>query len=153
MAIHHGVGINWGVNSTIVSVNGLFQTREHNFSVKAEEITDAGDTSVSKVYWDFKEFATFTYVSFQPGYWPNGNAPISIPSLSSWIRVYDPTYSIVINSSQFIYKQSLSINGYWLVDDIVTAGSNTTSVRVTLKLSRYPYIQVNPPSPNSLPFN
>lgn len=125
MAILNGVNVNWGVDTTVSGVNGLFQTRDHNYKVQSEEIKDGGETTLSKAYWDFMEEATFTYVAFQfsgtPGY-----ANVDIPYIGQFVNVIDGRYQ--------------PINGFWLVDDIVIAGSNTSAARVTLKLTRYPYV-------------
>lgn len=127
MATVHGVGISWGVDSTVVGVNGAFQSRDHTYSAESELIKDGGNTTVSKVYWDAKETAIFTYVAIQPGAYPNGDATVSIPYLAQFVTVYDGRYP--------------AINGNWLVDEISTQGSNTSAVRVSLTLSRYPYLR------------
>lgn len=126
MAIFHGVGINFGVGSTVIGVNGAFQTRDHSIIAESELIKDGGETTVSKVYWDMQEHATFTYVAFQPGYWPFGNATVSMPDIASFVTVYDTTYAQIVGS--------------WLVDEITVTSSNTTATKVTLHLSRYPFL-------------
>ncbi len=137
----HGVGVNWGVDSTIIGVNGAFQTRQHSAKVQSEPIKDGGETTVSKVYWDMMEEATFSYVASSPSRYPLGQAPvngnigyiqnwlygIAAPAIGQWINVVDPVYT--------------AIAGYWLVDEITTSSSNTSAVRVNLKLSRYPFLQ------------
>jgi hypothetical protein len=122
----HGIGINWGVNSTIIGVNGLFQTREHSSTAKSKEIVDGGETTVSKAYWDFKQTATFTYVAAQYG-GPFGNSNVDVPTIGNFVTVFDPSYAY--------------INGDWLVDAASVASSNTSAARVTLTLSRYPNLQ------------
>lgn len=127
MSKFHGVGINFGVNSTIIGVNGLFQSRDHSYKVSTEQIRDAGNTTVSKAYYDPVETATFTYVAAQPSYNPYGNSHVDIPTIGEWITVIDNNYP--------------AIAGDWLVDSISTSGGNTTATRVTVALSRYPFLQ------------
>ena len=141
MAVFHGVNINWGVNTNIEGVVGLMQTRDHNFNVNAEVITDGGDTPVSKVYWGQYEEATFTYVATDglpaAGNWwggsvkalndaGGGNAQYVLPDIGQSVYVSD-----VVNNQ---------LDGNWMVDAISTHTSNTTATRVTLKLSRYPHL-------------
>ena len=125
-AVFHGVGINFGIAGGIVGVNGLFQTRDHNFSADSQLIEDGSETPVSKVFWKFKEEATFIYVAAAPGYWPYGNAPVQYPIIGEWITVLDTNYPDIV--------------GQWLTDDVTISNSNTTAVRVAVKLSRYPYV-------------
>lgn len=129
MGLFHGqVGINWGVGSTISSVFGSFQSRDHHIKAQAEDIKDGGETTVSKVYWDSIEESTFSYVAIQNG--PNlfGTAPVSFPSIGMFVQVFDSVLYPVIA-------------GFWLVDDIDINSSNTAATRVTLRLTRYPFIQ------------
>jgi hypothetical protein len=127
MAVFHGVGINFGVGSTIVGVNGAFQSREHSYRYAGDLIRDAGNTTVSKVYYDPAETAIFTYVAVQPSSNPFGNSTVDIPIIGEFIQVVDPNYP--------------AIAGYWLVDEISVAASNTSAARVTLHLTRYPYLE------------
>lgn len=123
---YHGVGINWGVYSTVQNAVGSFQSRDHGFKSESEVIRDGGDTTVSKVYWDFREEASFTFVATNGR--NVGNAYVAHPNVSDWVYVTDNVYP--------------AISGYWLVDDVFVAGSNTSATRVTLKLSRYPQLQM-----------
>ncbi len=123
MAAFHGVGINFAIDSTIVGVNGLFQTRDHHFLMDKEEILDGGESVVSLAYNNPREEASFTYVSFQFATYILGNAPVSLPTIGRFVQVIDPRYA--------------RIRGYWWVDDIMVSNSNTTAIRVTVKLSRY----------------
>lgn len=127
MAIHHGVGINWGVNSTISSARGLFQSRDHSIECERDNIRDGGDTTVSAVFYDLRERATFSYVAASPAISFLGNTAVLYPQLGQWVTVTDPTYSNIV--------------GLWLVDNVLIASSNTSAARVTLQLSRYPYLR------------
>lgn len=128
MAAFHGVGINFGVNSTIIGVNGLFQSRGHSYKTESELIRDGGNTTVSKVFYDRHEVATVTYVSYQPGTYTLGNAIVDVPTLGSWVQIIDNYYPIFA--------------GRWMVDDIEVASSNQGAAKVTLQLSRYPYVSL-----------
>ncbi len=121
----HGVSVSWGVDSTIVGVNGAFQSREHTYKVDNRSIMNGGDTTVSKVYYDPIELANFTYVAIQL---INGfpNARVDIPFIGEWVRVVDNVYG--------------AINGYWLCENITVSSSNTSATRVTLSLARYPFV-------------
>lgn len=139
MATFHGTSINFGIGSTIVGINGLFQAREHHYAANSEVILDGGNSTVSKVYWDFREDASFTYVAAQPttGF---GNALVNVPQLGSFITVVDYVYPAVSTDGGYQYAIN-AYRGQWLVDDITISNSNSTAIRVTLKLSRYPLLQ------------
>jgi hypothetical protein len=129
--IFHGIGINWGISTQIQYAVGLFQTREYNVVANSETITDAGNTSVSKLFWDFREEATFTYVAAgsnsYPGFNNNtGNIAPSYPGIAQFVNLTDSNYPNIV--------------GKWIVDAVSTNSSNLSCMRVTLKLSRYPQI-------------
>lgn len=125
IAFHGFAGINWGVNSTIIGVNGLFQTRDHAVKVEKRRIRDGGNTTVSLAYFDQAEYLSFTYVAYQFGV-NRGNATVQTPSIGQWVQVTDPTYGYV--------------SGFWLCEDIQTNASNTSAVKVTVMLARYPKV-------------
>ncbi len=124
MAKYTGVGVNFGIDSSIGGVNGLFQTREHSYTCNNEDVLDAGNTTVGKCYWDFKEIATFTYVAFQYANSPSIN--VDMPTLGGLAYVSDNQYT--------------NIAGTWIVENITTESSNSTAVRVKVTLARYPKI-------------
>jgi len=126
MARFHGLSVQWGVNSTLIGVNGAFQTREHQYKCDNELIKNGGNTSVSKLYYDFSERASFVYVAVQAGLSQLGNAHVDTPFLGQWVNIVDTRYP--------------AIAGQWLVDDISISSSNTSATRVTLDLSRYPFV-------------
>lgn len=123
--VFHGVNINWGVLTNIQNAMGLFQTREHGYRANKELITDGGETPVSAVYWGDHEEATFMYVAsnLTPG---GGFSPVYSPTVGDWVSINDTNYPAIV--------------GYWLVDDVTVNSSNVNATRVTLKLTRYPYI-------------
>src|ERR1051326_6903144 len=105
----HGASVNFGINSTIIGVNGAFQTRDHAYKVENDSIRDGGETTVSKVYYDPVEVASFVYVAVQP-ITGHGNARVDIPYIGQWVQVLDPSYS--------------PINGWWLCENISVSSSN-----------------------------
>jgi len=126
MAVFHGIAVNFGVSSSLASVTGLFQTRDHNYRVSDELIMDGLGTYQTKNYYAFVEEANFEYVATGNGT-ASGTATVLMPSASAQLTVTDTQYTQIAGTT-------------WLVDDVSTKGSNTTSVRVTCKLSRYPSI-------------
>ena len=124
--IVNGISVNFGVGSTIIGVNGAFQSREHSYKVENDSIRDGGDTTVSKVYYDPVETAIFTYVAVQR-VTRFADARVDIPYIGQWVQIVDDRY--------------FAITGWWLCEGISTSSSNTAATRVTLALSRYPHVQ------------
>lgn len=134
----HGVSISWGIGTTIIGVNGLFQSREHVYLADGEVISDAGDTPTSKVYWNYREEAIFTYVAYQPAV-NFRDAFVSTPTIGEFVSVSDFIYPA--DSTDGGYNSATgTYRGLWLVDAVSVSNSNTSAVRVTVKLSRYPFI-------------
>ena len=126
MAVVHGnVGINFGIGTAVGTLSGLFQTREHHYLCESKDIKDGGETTVGKGYWNFSEEATFTFVSntYLGVIYSN-----NIPAIGYYITVYDAINYPAIEGTT------------WKVEDIITNSSNTTSTRITLKLTRHRYI-------------
>ena len=125
MAKYHGVGVNWGIGSTLNTATGQFQTRDHSYESEVEVIkTGLGDT-IEKTWHDIHETATFEYVATGAG--PGGAVAVVMPSIGDLLTITDTQYSQIAGST-------------WLVDGVDTKGSNSSAVRVTCKLSRYPLI-------------
>jgi hypothetical protein len=135
----HGVSISFGIGTTIYGVNGMFQSREHHYIANSEPIMDGGDTTVSKVYWDFREEASFVYVAYQPAH-NFYDAFVQTPQIGSFVTVADFIYPAVSTDGGYNYAID-AYRGPWLVDDVAISNSNTTAVRVSVKLSRYPHLQ------------
>ena len=121
MATIHGLGVNFGIGSDMQYVVGAWQSREHTMSAKSEEVTDGGETTVGKVYWNYYDSATFTYV-------------VTSATQTQYAAVYMPT---VGQSCTITDGQYPNIVGKWLVDEISSNSSNTTAMRITVKLIRY----------------
>jgi len=135
----HGVSISFGIGTTIWGVNGMFQSREHHYIANSEEITDGGDTTISKIYWNYREEASFVYVAYQPAH-NYYDAAVQVPQIGSFVSVSDSIYPAVSSDGGYNYAIN-SARGQWLVDDVSVSNSNTTAVRVSVKLSRYPLMQ------------
>jgi hypothetical protein len=125
MAIYHGVGVNFGISSSLAAVTGAFQTRDHNYESGAEIIANGSGDTVEKTWYDVRQTATFEYVSTGAG--PGGSVAVTMPTIGSILVVSDTGYTQIANS-------------YWLVDKVSTKGSNTSAVRVTVNLTYYPLI-------------
>ena len=138
MAKVHGVSVSFGIGTTIFGVNGLFQSRENRYEANNESVMDGGETTMSRLWWDFHEEAQFTYVAFQPQR-NFRDALVQTPQIGSFVNVSDPVYPA--DSTDGGYNFAIdAYRGRWLVDDVSVANSNTTAIRVTVKLSRYPNV-------------
>jgi hypothetical protein len=122
MAIYHGISVNFGLSSSINTVSGAFQTRDHQYTSGNEIIANGQGDPVEKTYYGQIETATFEYVATNTG-GPSGTAAVLIPAQGQTATVVDVLYSQISGST-------------WLVDKASTKGSNTTAVRVTVDLWR-----------------
>jgi hypothetical protein len=121
----HMVGVSFGISSSIGSVSGAFQTLTHNQKAEIEQVRNGDGATVTKVFYDPSEEATFEYVAI--GSNGSKDAVVTSGSVGSFVTVTDAQYAGIAGTT-------------WLVDDVTINGSNTTSKRVTLKLTRYPAI-------------
>ncbi len=124
--IYKGVGVHWGVNSTGVAAYGTFklQSRDHTLKSEMETVRDAEGTTVSKVYYDPNEEATFEYI---PTGASGGGVTPTLPACGDMVTVTDAAYTRIANTN-------------WLVDEVSTKSSNTSVMRVTVRMTRYPSI-------------
>ncbi len=122
---YHGVGVNFGINTGVSTVTGLFQTRDQSFVSEAETIKNGIGDTYEKTFYDLHQTATFEFVATGAG--PSGTVPVIIPSVGDIITVTDTIYTQIAGTN-------------WMVDGIDSKGSNTAAVRVTLKLTEYPNI-------------
>ena len=135
----HGLSVSFGVGSEVFGVYGLYQSRDHHYIANSETVHDGGETSVSKLYWDYREELVLTYVAYQPvNNFPN--ALVTTPQIGTFVRLADPNYPQDSTDGGVNYAIN-AVRGMWLVDDIACSNSNTSAVRVTLKLSRYPQVR------------
>lgn len=125
MSLFRGVRVNIGIDSEFIGVQGAFQLRDHRTAISSEEIKNVNDQTISKVYWDYKEEASYVYIAIALGNSPF-QAPVTFPRIGRGVTVIDHDYP--------------QIAGRWLVDEIETRSSNQSALRVIVKLSRYPLI-------------
>lgn len=124
--IYKGVGCHWGVTSSTATAFGTMklQTRDHTLKSESETIKDADGVTVSKVYYDPTQEATFEYVATAVS---GGVAAPTLPACGDIFTVVDSVYTQIASTA-------------WLVDDVSTKSSNTSAMRVTVKCTRYPSI-------------
>src|SRR6266700_3399633 len=108
----HQAGVNFGVSSSLAGVNGKFQTLDHEHKSEVEHIRDGGGSTVTKVYYDFNEEATFEYVA--SGTDNSMTVPVTSGSVGDLLTVTDSTYGGIVGTT-------------WLIDNVSIKGSNTTS--------------------------
>ena len=141
--VFHGVNVNWGVATKIQYCVGAFQTRDHARIADNQLIFDPNGTPVSKIYFNYREDATFTYVAI--GYENTGNASyggtlttalqnLNNSNIGGGTTVYTPEVGQFVTVTDNNYGK---IAGNWMVDEIKIISSNTNATRVSLKLSRY----------------
>ena len=124
---YHGLRVNFGVASTIGSVVGIFQSRDHGLEADNELIRNGTGDHVTKVFYDTgRETCTFEYVASQAGA-ADGSATVTHPTVGDVFTVADANYAPIVGTS-------------WLADSVDIRGSNTTAARVSVKATRYALI-------------
>jgi hypothetical protein len=125
--VHRGIGVHWAVQSTTVSGAGTFklQSTDHTLQAATDMVQDGSGFTVNKTYYDFSESATLECVITGT----NGTGNVS-PTLA------EPSDIITITDS--VYTQLAGTD--WLVDSVSVKRSNTSAMRVTYNLTRYPLI-------------
>jgi hypothetical protein len=124
MATYRGIGVNFGISSSLANITGAFQSRNHTFRAEMDTIKNGGGDTMAKVYYDQSEEASFTYVATGTS---GGAVTVTKPTIGALMTIEDTTYPAIAATN-------------WLVDEVSTDGSNTAAVRVTLKLTKYPNI-------------
>src|ERR1051326_6412399 len=97
MAKFHGVGVNFGVSSSLAGVTGAFQTRDNSLEGSNESIMDGQGSFVEDSTYGFFETATFEYVATGNG--PSGAVAISLPAVGDYIVVTDTVYTPIAQSN------------------------------------------------------
>lgn len=128
MATIKGVGVNFGVDSTTIgSVKGLFQDRKLDKRASNATAQDGDGDTVTKVYYDYQDGATFTYV-------PTGSKATNVsitdpdlPTVGGFVTVTDASNTFISGSN-------------WLIDDVSVNSTNTSITTVSLTLTKYPNI-------------
>lgn len=121
MAKFHGVGVNFGVSSSLAGVTGAFQTEDNTDASSNEKIMDGGGTFQNASYYGFFQEATFEYVATGAG--PSGTIAVTKPAVGDILVVTNTTHTQIAGTN-------------WIVENVDTKGSNTTAHRVTVKLWR-----------------
>lgn len=121
MASYHGVGVNFGVSSSIAAVTGAFQTRDNTYNASNESIMNGSGAFVEDTTYGQYETATFEYVATGAG--PGVTAAVTFPTVGDIITVTDTGYTQIAQTN-------------WIVRDVTIRGSNTTATRVTCNLWR-----------------
>lgn len=122
MATYHGVGVNFGVSSSLAAVTGAFQTRDHSYAASNESIMDGAGVFVEDTTFGDYQTATFEYVATNTST-AVGNATVTVPTVGASLVVTDNGYSAIAGN-------------YWIVRSVDVKGSNTTATRVTVNLWR-----------------
>lgn len=122
--VYKGVGVNFGISSSVSNVTGAFQTFDHTFKMETSLLKNGQNQTISKIYSDDSEEATFEYVATGTS---GGSVTIVKPTVSDTLTITDPQYGAISGSN-------------WLVDEVSVKASNNDKKKVSLKLSRYPLI-------------
>ena len=122
MAKFHGVGIQFGISSSLAGVTGQFQTRDHSFNSDMEEVVSSYGEIVATAQFKFVEEASFEYVATGAG--PSGIVTVSLPSVGDLITVTDAVYTQIAQTN-------------WIITKVVDKASNTGALKVTIDLKRY----------------
>lgn len=121
MGKFHGIGVNFGVSSSLSAITGAFQTRDQNFQGSNESIMDGGGNFVQDSTYGLFETATFEYVATGAG--PNSNVAVTLPTVGELLTVTDTVYTQIAGTA-------------WIVRGYDVKGSNTSATRVTVNLWR-----------------
>ena len=124
MATYRGIGVNFGISSSLANITGAMQTRDHQYRSETEMVRNSYGDTVAKIYYDASEEATFSWIATGTS---GGSITVTLPTIGALLTVTDAGYTQIAGTT-------------WLVDDVSTAGSNTGAVKVTAKLSKYPNI-------------
>ncbi len=126
--IYKGVGIHWGVGSTTHELhNGKLQTRDHTLKSEMETVRDAEGVTVNKTYYDPNQEATLEFVT--TGSAGVGNAKPELPAIGDVVSLSDDVYTQIAGT--------VTGANVWMVDEVSTKSSNTSAMRVTIRITRY----------------
>ena len=114
MAKVRGGGVTFAIGSTLAGISGELQTKNHKYSGEMEFIRNKSGEKVTKIYFDDSEEATFTYYA---------DASVTVPARGDFQSITDTSDPAIAGTN-------------WLVDDIEKDNTNTTCIRITVKLSR-----------------
>lgn len=125
--IYRGVDVHWSVKSTSITGAGIFklQSTDHGLQADTEIVQDGSGFACNKTYYNFNETATLEVVITGAGATGAVTPVLAEPS-------------DIITITDIVYTQLAGTD--WLVDSVSIKRSNTTAMRVTYSLSRYPLI-------------
>lgn len=125
--VSNGVSVAFGISSTSFSGSGIgtfkLQSRNHSKKAKKEDVADATGATVQRTYYDPSEEATLEYIQFAAN---NAalTAALVTPAIGAIVTITDTSYTEIAGTN-------------WMVDDVSSAGSNTSATKITLKLERF----------------
>ena len=125
MATFHGVGVNFGISSSLAAITGAFQTRDHTYGAEMEEVTSGYGEVVATATYKFANDATFEYVATGAG--PSGTIVPTLPTVGALLTITDLSYTQIAATN-------------WIVTKVSTKGSNTSALKVTCDLKQYALI-------------
>jgi len=122
MAKYHGVGVNFGVSSSLAGITGAFQSRDNSPQGSNESIMSGDGTFVEDTTYGLYETAEFEYVATS-GAGPSGAITVTYPAVGDYLTVTDAGYTQIAGTN-------------WIVRSVDVKGSNTGATRVTVSLWR-----------------
>src|ERR1017187_3384799 len=120
--VYHGVGVNFGISSSLANVTGLFQTRDHVNTSDVDLVRSGTGDVVEKTYYNLYETGNFDYVASGTG--PSGIVAVTLPTVGTLLTITDTVYTAIAGTS-------------WLIDKASSKSSNTTAMKISLDLTRY----------------
>jgi len=126
--VYHGLNLRWGtvgLGSTAFGTSALIQSADIENQAEQALVKDQSGNTVARADFDFKDTATFEYVTAVSGS-ASGNATITKPSVGQMITVTD---SVGAGSD-------LS-GSMWIVDNASQKQMNTDACKISVKATRY----------------
>lgn len=124
--VHKGVGVHWGVTSTGCTGFGTFVLQSRDFSKRAdsEVIQNASGFTVNKTFFNHNDSATLEVVV--TGSSGGAVAPV-LAEVGDVVTITDSTFTNIAGTN-------------WLVEDVSSRSSNTSAMRLSFSLTKYPLI-------------
>lgn len=126
---YKGVGVHWGVGTTVVNSIGGYVMQDRSYDRMSEKETLKGATgrTLTTIYYDESDEMTLTVVP-SGSYGQSDITPV-IPAVGDMVVVTDSVNSF--------YQATGSS---WIVESASPQSSNTGFMKVTYKLKRHPEI-------------
>lgn len=124
--VHKGVGVHWGVSSTGCTGFGTFALQSRDLSKRAdsEVIQDATGFATNKTFFNHTDSATLEVVFTGSS---GGNLTPTIAEIGDTLTITDSVFTQIAGTT-------------WIVEDVSVRSSNTTAMRATVNLTKYPKI-------------